>query len=103
MTQTIPIPDEYKDKLDKYLFLLSRTCANVEFFIMKHKEEPTSLNDSLFKRLFTDAESAAIDYHKMQSFVKDNLLGKDSCRAIKMGTGRGNTYNDRHDALVVLN
>ena len=101
MTQTIPIPDEYKDKLDRYLFLLSRTCANVEFFIMNHRKEPERLNDPLFKRLFSEAENVAIDYHEMQSFTKDNLLGKDSYRAVKMGTGHGKRYEDHHDAFII--
>lgn len=84
MTQVIPIPDEYKDKLDRYLFLLSRACANIEFFIMNNKEEASAINDPLFKRLFSEAERVVMDYHKTVSFTADNLLDESVYKVIKV-------------------
>ncbi len=99
MTKTVPIPEEYKNKLDRFEYLLSRTCANIGFFLEKHKEEPVSFDSQPLKRLYSQARAAAMDYLEMQACTKDDLIGKGSYIFARINTER----KDHNRYLTVKN
>lgn len=99
MSWIVPIPNKYKNKLDRYEFLLSRNCDNIAFFFIIHRDNPEYIEDPTFERLFCEAETAAMNYLEMQAHTKDCVLGNSLYVSAKITTER----TKHHKYLIVSN
>ena len=104
MKKAIKIPDEYRDKLDRYGYLLSRACSNINFYLMQHKDDLTCFNSSVFERLYSEAITAAVNYSEIFCLTKDNLWNESSLIRAKVVSNLKNdqtTYRSTNGYLVI--